>query len=257
MKKPFTSVLSAFPSWHILVRFVSEFWLPFLIAVAWTYWNWRQSVGPYDVLEKGIVNFFAAGWAFSQWNRIKKQKRNEDGLSDVAGKVSGVLENLNQVASRIEGYATGGDSIAVLTPLFQNIIAPKAFVLKLHGQFPLKNLSVRIMDLERVKKFGMRAIEENLHDFADLGAHGSGIIVLNEDAEESFFSPNETTIIVYVTATNGSTVQTTRYLRVDNVVLSATKIEKKNMVIYEDISPDYPRDANGEIDWGEATIPLS
>jgi hypothetical protein len=72
---------------RIAKQILREFWLPFLIGLAWTYY--RVSPGQSDLLAGIIANFaaafFLASWALGHVLRIKRQHTVEDSFKGVEG----------------------------------------------------------------------------------------------------------------------------------------------------------------------------
>lgn len=71
----------------ILLQLLREFWLPLLLAIAWTTFNFVDR--PFtqwtvrEVLNIFGPTFFFVSWLVAQWFRVKKQQRVEDGISEI------------------------------------------------------------------------------------------------------------------------------------------------------------------------------
>jgi len=247
MKKFYKERVALMPFWQIAVRFVGEFWMPFLISACWTYWNWSQATKDYDLLEKGIVNFFAAGWVFSQWNRIKKQKRQEDGLSTVGANVNQLIGRLDESTRRMIGSSTGGDSFCEVIATPVTPLAPTALAVLHHGEFPLYDLTVRIIDLERRSREGSVADHENVYKFDSLIPNH--MITINLKSPISRLDDSVRRFNIHVIARNGSSDQMLQMRYVNGYLRTASNIEKSGAVIFENIAKDYPKNSDGGIDW--------
>ena len=71
----------------ILLQLLREFWLPLLLAIAWTTFNFIDR--PFSQLSvREVLNifgptFFFVSWLVAQWFRVRKQQRVEDGISEI------------------------------------------------------------------------------------------------------------------------------------------------------------------------------
>lgn len=227
--------------------------MPFAIAAAITYWNSRNAVGDFDFLEKGIVNFFAVGWAFSQWNRIKKQKRNEDGLDKVAKTVDSITVQLDAAAERLAGYSTGGNGFCYVMPTYVTALVPATFALLHDGPYPVYDIAVRIVDLGRLSASDVPykdSMFENQYDFNVLIPQHSRQIVLNSPSPER--SEDARDFNIYISARNGSWIQRLAMRRVNGIWVAATEIEKDGKSIYRTIEPTFPLNPEGEVAWRDS-----
>lgn len=72
---------------RILLQLLREFWLPLLLGIAWTIYNFvDRPLSQWTVRE--VINvagpmFFIMSWWLAQWFRVKKQQRVEDGLTEI------------------------------------------------------------------------------------------------------------------------------------------------------------------------------
>lgn len=71
----------------VLLQLLREFWLPLLLAIAWTTFNFVDRPFPQwtvrEVLNILGPTFFFVSWLVAQWFRVKKQQRVEDGISEI------------------------------------------------------------------------------------------------------------------------------------------------------------------------------
>ncbi len=72
---------------RVLLQLLREFWLPLLLGVAWTVFNFvDRSISRWTVREALNVfgpSFFFISWLIAQWYRVKKQQRVEEGLTEI------------------------------------------------------------------------------------------------------------------------------------------------------------------------------
>lgn len=82
-----------------LLQLLKEFWLPLLVALAWTGYNlFSMPVGKQNIRE--FINllgptFFFLSWLVAQWFRVRKQHRIDEGLSSIEQKVETIGAVLN------------------------------------------------------------------------------------------------------------------------------------------------------------------
>ena len=130
-------------------QLVREFWIPFLLAVAWTAFNIYAT--PQDRNLAGAIkifgaSFFLISWATGQFVRVSRQARTEKGLASVESRLIGLTSNLEDVSKHLISTFTGGESFAYLamTNMGANVFSP---VVIQSGNYPLSNVTVRICDL--------------------------------------------------------------------------------------------------------------
>ena len=77
-----------------LLQLLREFWLPLLLAVAWTSFNFIdrpfQKWTTREFLNVFGPTFFFVSWLVAQWFRVKKQQRVEDGISEIGRDVKAI-----------------------------------------------------------------------------------------------------------------------------------------------------------------------
>ena len=82
----------------IIAQLLREFWLPLLLGVAWTTFNFTdRSPSTWTVRE--ILNvfgptFFFMSWIVAQWYRVRKQQKVEDDLIDIQAGVRAIQSPL-------------------------------------------------------------------------------------------------------------------------------------------------------------------
>jgi hypothetical protein len=239
----------------ITTQFVIEFWAPLLISVFLTVIGKYRSAGSYDLLEKGILNFFAAGWFFTQINRIQKQKKTESGLETVKGDLKCLLGDLNETTAKLSGYATGGDSFCFLRRDLPGALLPHLFVLSTSGEFPLRNVKVGIVNINRLNLHPtVETYSENDQFYPHLRPGGEENIEL-VTGNEDFFGKDGNVIRVYVESLSGSFEQYLRMLLIDGKIEWASVVLRGDTIVHEDHSQKFPLLDEGKIDWGPVHDP--
>lgn len=140
----------------ILWQLLKEFWLPLLLGIAWTLYNFvDKPIAQWDV--RNTVNifgptFFFMSWLVAQWYRVKKQQNVEEGLTGIQADIRAMRspllpcglfytlkytcpeERLMRVFSSHPGWKKYGDGGTILRPV--------GFV-KLNSAYNAINMEVR------------------------------------------------------------------------------------------------------------------
>nr|WP_315489905.1 hypothetical protein [uncultured Rhodoferax sp.] len=103
----------------IACRLLKEFWLPALIAIAWTAYVTIVSTDPWTV--KALVAnfgpaFFLTSWATGQLFRVKKQADVESKLVQIERRAESLLQKLDGHLEDFKGYIYGAPSGVHLIP---------------------------------------------------------------------------------------------------------------------------------------------
>lgn len=238
----------------IALQLLKEFWAPALAGVAWTLYSLsEQSFDKWTL--RSFVNvfgptFFFVSWLVSQWYRVRKQQKVEDGLLGIEGNVKRMLEELEAKTSDLVGHITGGDSVCYLvgSPIAPDSLGNLALVH--HGRHPLYNVNARIVDLELFDQFIGNLTFDNIQRteihwrFGDLiPGHASTV-----DGSIPLGTGDTRRFNIFFTARNGSFVQLLRFRRVNGSWLSATKVEMGE-TRFEQIQERFPRNSEGTVDW--------
>lgn len=82
----------------IIGQLLREFWLPLLLGVAWTAFNFIDRP-PATWTLRDFLNifgptFFFMSWIIAQWYRVRKQQKVEEGLSDIQAGVRAIQSPL-------------------------------------------------------------------------------------------------------------------------------------------------------------------
>ena len=238
-------------------QIVKEFWMPLLIGIAWTAYNLsEQATGQWSF--RAFVNifgptFFFVSWLASQWYRVRKQQKVEEGLIGIEAHVKQMLGDLEDKTNDLVGHITGGDSVCYLigSPVLPDQLGNMMLVH--HGKHPLYNVNARLVDLELFDQYIGNLTFENIkkteiyRQFGDLiPDHASmvgGAIALG--------TANTRRFNIFFTARNGSFVQLLRFRKVNGSWLSATKVEKGE-TRFEQVQEGFPRNKFGQVDWDAA-----
>jgi len=134
----------------LALRLLKEFWLPAVVAVAWTAYNICTAGSVWDL--KTLINvfgpsFFLASWATGQFFRVQKQATVEKNLTSIESRVDSLVTRLERHAQDFIGYATGSDSVAYFMPM---ITGPEIVELGLinNSAYPVFDVHAEVIDLD-------------------------------------------------------------------------------------------------------------
>jgi hypothetical protein len=240
------------PAFKQLLR---EFWLPFAAAFLWTGYNVTE-LPPEQWSIRNFVNafgpaFFFASWLIAQWYRVRKQQKVEGGLASIEASVKQTLAELEVKTTDLVAHITGGDSACYLSmkPDAQGLLTSVAVV---HvGKHPLYEINVRMVDLEAFEAIKNDFTLENIQKTERCWPFGNLIpghaSMLNEtiplgDATSRNFN-------IFFTARNGSFTQLLRFRKFNDVWTTATKVCREDLTLYERVDEEFPRNANGIVEW--------
>jgi hypothetical protein len=97
----------------IFPQLLKEFWIPFLIASCWTFYNlYSNSTKPtfLNILSSFSPAFFFLSWLLAQYWRVKKQIGVEAGFSTVEKNLINLSQELETKTTNLIKHITGGDS---------------------------------------------------------------------------------------------------------------------------------------------------
>lgn len=243
-------------------QLLKEFYLPLLLAVVWTLFNFFTETDDRRTL-KLVVNvfgpaFFLASWAIGQWHRVRKQQSVDSGLTDIQSRLSTLMTQMEATATETAAYITGGDSVCYLTGNMgiqhhPDQISPLWAVH--HGKYPLYGIHMRVVDIDRANELsGTAAWLERRHEYETY--YQLETLIPNHATDIPLrltYVPYGTArnFNIFFTARNGSFVQLLRFRKVKGMWLRATKVEM-GKVMYEEIPEGYPRDEHGQVDWNSS-----
>lgn len=229
----------------ILWQLIKEFGVPAILTSCWVAWDGRGQPN-YDYVGKFSLLVMTISYLFLQWNRVAKQLRAERGLSSVQQGVGTMLEKLEAATTDIVGYATGGDSFCWLEP---GKLYPLNRELVIHhqGKYPIRDVHIRLVDLQRFSENSMKAMTENIRT-VDLIVPGH-VRMLQFDLPSSCLTAEVDAFNVFFTTPNGSYNQCLCIAPVNGVLRCATLLENDGRTIMEKIDPDFPLQPDGTVDW--------
>ncbi|MHC8349197.1 hypothetical protein ACYZT7_07385 [Pseudomonas sp. RT4P38] len=240
-----------------MTQLAKEFWLPFVIAVAWTMLAlWDEVVDTKSVVGNFGSAFFFASWMTGQIFRVRKQAGVESSLLAVEGRIQAVTERLETQTKELVGHVTGGTSYCYVQVGHPNLQGGNLtrWILKHRGDTPftMYAVSVSIVDLDSFHKNLMlgRKIEQNFN----IGEFSLGTTEILFDRFD-LGTGDARSFNVFLYARNGNLTQQVRFRRVNDEWRLATRvIHPQGEIIHTDVEEDFPRDATGDVDWNENTL---
>jgi hypothetical protein len=196
--------------------------------------------------------------------------RKSDELAKKSDELAKKSEEIARLNREMLQQVTGGDAFCVISP------APagtnqQATYLEIHalGDYNVYDVTVTISDLERTKPI-VRQTPINIQQL--LAARevlnlGTVLYTLKQLPNGTLFSTNPRFIkllnlpesgrldlVIEFTARNGVFIEFLIMRRVNNHWTAAIQVSKDEKILHENIPDDFPREANGTINWSEIGI---
>ncbi|MPQ56243.1 hypothetical protein [Duganella sp. FT27W] len=249
MKKIHFNIFHKYSWLQIFTQLLGEFYIPAVISLVWTYLE-SKDASPTEMLKEGMLHFFAVGWAFSQWNRVKKQIKAEKNIAGVGDDVKALLKQLEDHAANIIGYSTGGDSFCTLTPIGGLNAIPVAWSMNHHGTYPVFDIEIKILDSNVAWKY----FKENrpypghsIHNFKAL--HPADIKNFILDSPITTNERGEMRLSFLFKTRAGEYRQELLSKPVSGNWKYATRVVRNTVTIWESVEEDFPRNPSGETEW--------
>jgi hypothetical protein len=134
----------------LAIRLLKEFWIPAVVAAAWTAYNVRTAGPTWDL--KALINifgpsFFLVSWATSQFFRVQKQAAVERNLTSIESRVESLVTRLEKHAQDFIGYSTGSDSVAYFIPMITGIGIVELGLMN-SSSYPVFDVHAEAIDLD-------------------------------------------------------------------------------------------------------------
>lgn len=250
MVKVLKNISSKYEWIRILWQLIYEFFIPFLISVAWTLYDAKEESAA-ELLQNGIVHFFAVGWAFSQWNRVKKQLRAERNLSSVGDDVKGLIKKLEQQTDDLIGYSSSKDSYCLVELVPSPEHDPFLLMLRHYGKYPVFDLSLEVWDynvFESMQNEGITQISDRII-FKFPSVHPSDYKMLNFSPRPKVDSLGQVKLSFLCASRSGEYRQDLTAVLMNDQWVYATRVVSEGVVFSEDIPSNFPRNNEGTVDW--------
>lgn len=227
-------------------QLLREFWLPFILAVAWTtyaFWNKEPSV-PAVVGVLGPA-FFLVSWMTGQFFRVRKQEGVQTSLGVLEQRLEAIVGQLEHATREITAYTIGGDSWCYFAISMRDGDDRSVWIAMHQGTYPLYNVSAHIVDLAAFDvglKIGDLSAGDSYEQIGDLIAHQARMV-----RTVDLGSGDARDFNVFFSARNGFFTQLIRLRQVGTRWSRATVVTANDgRTVLEEIDHDYPRDAAGK-----------
>lgn len=185
-----------------------------------------------------VISALGAYWASKQQDSFNLNLLNK----------SEEIARLNQ---EVANSVSGGDSFCYLVVSTIDPVTNTGRLVVVHqGEHSLYDVHVRIVDLEKLDQ-----IKGNL-SFATLNQTDTNISIGNLISSfaqmlQPFTLGNSDTrrFNIFFSARNGFFNQALRFKKIDGKWVYATKVEREDKVIYEKVNDEFPRNAEGNVEW--------
>lgn len=238
----------------IAKQLLKEFWFPFVLAAAWTFFSWKSgttSLTPVALMAAFGPAFFLASWATSQIFRVKKQAKVEERLETM-------ITDLERRTTDLVAHITGGSSF----PRFaMTAMDPAPDLVTLlahhHGEHTLYDVEARISDLD-IFNAAMSSGQPPLQAMAAADTNVSLGLLIPDHVSLSSTNFDLTGKVaarfnIFSSARNGSFVQMLRLARIGADWVEASRTVKHTdageVVLFEEVHAKYPLGPNGEVVW--------
>jgi hypothetical protein len=237
-----------------LKQLIKEYWLPFVIACIWTAINiYKKEWNALSFVNVDFVNIFGASfillsWFSDQYFRIVEQTKVEDNLEKIEKRANDIFDNLELKTALIFSQITGGKSFCSAN-LSQSYLDESNLTIMHQGDFPLYDLTVSVVDLDKFNEFKHNPDYE--HEYRKLFSIGTmlpkqinnlcKVPVTDKEISKSFN--------IFFSARNGMFSELLRLKKINNEWVSAMKIFDGEKTLLESVSDGYPKSTNGEVDW--------
>ncbi|WP_043311344.1 hypothetical protein [Pseudomonas sp. ML96] len=221
-------------------QLLKEFWIPGLIAAAWTtYVVWGAAITVEKVLAALGPSFFLASWLTGQVFRVRKQAGVESGLQSLERRLSGLVEKIEGDTRELLNHMTGGDSFCYMSVMADN----RNWMVVHMGDHHLQNLSARVCDLD-VPDTPNWMQAANTH--VTVGTLFKGMCSINSLTKS--LTGQHRRFNIFYSASNGTFTQELRLKDVggDRWAM-ATRVfrDGPGELLYERIDPNFPLEADG------------
>jgi hypothetical protein len=159
----------------------------------------------------------------------------------------------NALQKKNVGLTTGGDSFAYLMPFF--IGSDNTFQLTIihHGDYPLYDMSARIVDLEKFEKITEYTLNEIKKTEQALKI---GNLAPNKSSMLGTFTIKGTQLKwnIFFSARNGFFSEHLRIVKINGTWKSAIRVDNTPTkealkILFEKVDKDFPVNDNGDVEW--------
>lgn len=235
-------------------QLIKEYLLPFVLAFIWTLINiYKKEWNALALINIDFVNIFGASfilisWFSEQYFRITGNAEVDDNFKKIEKRANDIFDNLELKTATIFSQITGGHSFCYAS-LSQNYMGERNLSITHQGVFPLYDLTVKIVDLDKFNEHaGNPNHEHEYQKFFSIGTmlpmQSNNLCKVQIQDQENSKSFN-----IFFSARNGMFSELLRLKKINNEWVSAMKVLGDEKTLLKAVSDSYPKGSNGEIDW--------
>jgi len=235
-----------------MLQLVREFWIPFLVSVAWTTYSvWGPEVTVKNIISNFGSSFFLASWLTGQIFRVRKQAGVEASFGSVEQRLNHLVGELEAKTQSMISYITGGDSYLYFFPV--SFGGTKILWIAMHkGDYSLPQVKITITDVEMLKGSFKPQGEAQFSKKHELGDFHRG--TTQRVGESEVGSRERFSFRIATFSRNGTFVQETRFVRLNGALHYASRVKGPSGPVHEEIQRDYPLNSEGRVDWDEPHV---
>ena len=239
-----------------IAQLAKEFWLPLVIATAWTVLALRGEVVDIKSVGRNFgPAFFFVSWMTGQIFRVRKQAGVESSLTKVESRLESMVTQLEVKSLQMINHVTGGDSFCFFMP-FRSMANNAAWVALHAGEYPLYQVSVRIVDLEAMIKTPQYRPDDDAGyaQHIDIGDMPCDSRLMFEGADLG--KGCDRSFNIFINARNGRIYQEVRFKQVDGGMSVAYRVTRNDILLKEVVPPQL-LDKDGKFDWAGPVFDFS
>ena len=194
--------------------------------------------------------------AYLQWPGFKRNQAVITFVGAVICAFGALLAYQQQAASeqKLANLMTGGDSFCSwMVSKLDPVTNTGTSVVRHHGEYALYDVRIRIVDLEKLAKLKGDDLSLTTKRASDTNFSIGNIFPSSVQILNPFTLGNGDTrsFNIRFSARNGSFYQALQFKKIDGEWVSATLVHREDKVIYEEVDDEFPRTAEGNVDWSE------
>lgn len=183
--------------------------------------------------------------------KLERELKFQTELRDKNEELVAQSNKVAELSERIRNLVTGGNSYCYFAPL-QNGTAPESWVVVPVGEFPLYDVKAEITDLQKIRELGPNPTLAQWSSAKSSITLGTIQPELAQNVGNIFgISGDYRSFRIHFSARNGMLTQTIKMRLINGRWVVAMRVSRMsdNKVLLESIPNNFPRGANGEMDW--------
>ena len=202
--------------------------------------SWFENLGGPTVLifVGAVLSAGGALWASHQQTRFERELRIKS-------------DEIAQLNRELANFVIGGDSFCYFAIGSLDAVTDTGMLTVIHrGKYHLYDVHARMVDLQKFDEVKSKLSFDTMK-YTDINVSVGNLIPGHASMlrQVNLGSGDTRGFNVFFTARNGSFTQLLRYEKVAGRWLHATKVERGEQVLFEQVDPEFPRNRNGEVEW--------